>query len=130
MKKPARDPKGSASFPVPLYGGRVLLCLAREAYNKASVQLDAGECKGIDACSGLSNRHAENGNKSVYLIGVFDGKQSTMVHELVHTTFAVLAHAEVPISRRNDEAFAYLMDTLFSDSLAALRKIKRTLKPA
>ena len=123
-KKPHRDPPGTATFPVPVYSGRVLFCLSEKAWGDAYKGLTGLEEKHGNNY-GLSTRIADDKQRSVYLVGVFDNGQSTLVHELVHTTFAILSHSGVPITRRNDEAFAYLMDSLYSGCLDAWKNIRR-----
>lgn len=46
-------------------------------------------------------------------IAVYDGKLSTLAHELVHATGFILAHAGVRASFDNDETQAYLTQWLF-----------------
>ncbi len=89
MKK-AVNPSGSVTFPVPVYGGRILLCLTRKAYKTAQKALDIKEeyeSTDLATIRGLSSRHAELDQRSVYLIGYFDNTPPTRIHELAHTTF-------------------------------------------
>ena len=123
MKKPV-NPKGSVTFPVHVYSGRVLLCLTTKAYTEAHKALDTNdEHELIDVATirGISGRMSELDHKSVYLVGYFDRKPPTLVHELLHTTFQILQHAGVPISAENDEAIAYLLDSLHESALSAMK---------
>ena len=114
---------------MPVYSGRVVLCVTRDAWQRTQRQIDDSEYKNIAGVHGLSTRlYDTDKDESVYLIGVFDGRDRTLVHELAHTCFEMLTYSGVPISRRNDEAFAYLMDSLYGlvmDAAKRLRKRKR-----
>ena len=116
---------GSESFPIPVYGGRVIICITREAHDREHEALDGGKYKQANQVRGVCSFHTEKDNRAVYLLGVFEETQQTLVHELVHLVFGVLSHASVPITRRNDEAFAYLMDTLFKESTDAIKRIRK-----
>jgi len=124
MKKPV-NPKGSVTFPVGVYSGRVLLCLTRKAYAEAHKVLDPKEeheAVDLDTVRGMSSRHEEMDHKSVYLVAYFDRKPPTLVHELLHTTVHILSHAGVPITAENDEALAYLLDSLYESALSAMNR--------
>jgi len=128
MRKMPPAPDGAATFPVPLYGGRILLCITRDSYAEALEQLKDDPYDHIKEVSGVSSKHAELDSRAVYLVGVFEGGQKTLVHELAHTTFSILAHSSVPVNARNDEAFAYLMDSLFALCVDAMKEIRRRRK--
>lgn len=113
-----------ASFDVPIYGGRVVLCLEREEYDRAHRKLEGESYKYLDEVQGVSSKHASPG-RTVYLVGVFKGGAQTLVHELVHTAFSILAHANVPVTKRNDEAYAYLVDHLYAKSIPIMRKARK-----
>lgn len=51
---------------------------------------------------------------SIHLVGIFDGRRSTLVHELAHASFRILDRVgiETPADSKN-EAFCYLLDTLY-----------------
>ena len=124
MKKPV-NPKGSVTFPVHVYGGRVLLCLTHKAYEAAHKVLDPKEeteTYDLATVRGLSSRFSEMDHKSVYLIGYFDRKSPTLIHELAHTAFYIMSHAGVPISGENDEVFCYLLDSLYEAALLAMKR--------
>lgn len=124
MTSAAKDPKGSITFPVPLFPGRVLICQTRNAYQIAHKQLYGHEYEDVEGVRGLSSKAIYN-RKVVYLVGVFDRCDSTLVHELLHTSMSVLKYAGVPISKKNDEVLAYLMDSLFEASKTAMKKVRR-----
>ena len=124
MKKPV-NPKGSVTFPVHVYSGRVLLCLTHKAYAIAHKALDPNdEHESVDLATirGISGRYSEMDHKSVYLVGYFDRKPPTLIHELLHTTVQILQHAGVPITAENDEALAYLLDFLYESALSAMNR--------
>lgn len=112
-------------FPVPIYGGRVMLCIKRDAYDRAHTSLEASPYKHTKDVRGVTSRHVDGDNKAVYLIGVFEDTQQTLVHELAHATFYILSHAGVPVTPKNDEAFAYLIDALFGECQKAIKRLRR-----
>lgn len=49
-----------------------------------------------------------------FMVGVFDGRNSTLVHELAHCCFFLLEHVGVPVKRgQANESFCYLLDHLY-----------------
>ncbi len=120
-----RDPIGSATFRVPLYGGRVLICPTREAYSRALELLDGDPDPCTKEYVGVLLELSEGRKpvRKVYLLGWFDQNVGTLIHELSHLTFRVLRHAAVGISQTNDEAYAYLMDALYMKATKAARRI-------
>jgi hypothetical protein len=125
MPRPKKDPDGSATFKVPLYGGRVLVCCTRDIYSLALESLDGDPDPCLKEYSGVMQEMAEGRKtvRKVWLIGWFDKNLGTLIHELSHTTFRVLRYAQVGISQTNDEAYAYLMDALFTGALKAARRV-------
>lgn len=117
-------------FCIPVYTGRAVLCLTRDAYIKARKQFEEfGPERDLKATYGLFvPLRDEKKNERVYLIGWFDRKPATLVHELAHMTFEILTYSGVPISKRNDEAFAYLIDALFAASIDASKRVRRGRK--
>jgi hypothetical protein len=109
------------SFTVPIYSGTVCVYTSREEYSAAWKELEGDAVEDVDEMDGVSSRHSDKKKSSVYLIGVFDGDEGTLVHELVHTVFEMLSHAGIPISKRNDEVFAYLMAALYREALQAMK---------
>lgn len=116
------------SFPVPLYSGRVLICVTRDAYNRAHKKYLGSEDKHLSGVFGTSRRGSDKDKNSVYLVGVFEGGDTTLVHELVHVTFSILSHSGVPISVKHDEAFAYLMDSLYTAAMPAVQRLRKKRK--
>ena len=61
-----RDPRGTTSFTVPVYGGRVLLCKNRAVYNKALKQIGVDEDDELHAYKGISQRVTDVQQHSIY----------------------------------------------------------------
>ena len=58
---------------------------------------------------------------SFFMVGVFDGASGTLVHELAHATFFILAHVGVPVKEgKPNEAFCYLLDSMYDDLMPHL----------
>lgn len=122
--KPLKALPGSKIFNVPLYGWPVVFCTSRAAYTRYIELLD-GEVYEVDGFRGVSHHVKDKRSKSHFMVGWFDSAPSTLIHELTHTTFAVLAHAEVKFDADNHEAFAYLMDALYTESMRVAKALRK-----
>lgn len=123
------------TFRVPAYSGRVVLCMTQAAYKRVRKSLDThcpdSEFRDLERTKGVHVRvFDEKKDESVYVCGWFDRNPSTLVHELAHMTFDVLTYSGVPISKRNDEAFAYLIDRLFSESARVTKGARKGWRKA
>ena len=59
-------------------------------------------------------RHT-GGGKDIYLLGVFDGRVSTLAHEAAHIVFDICRTVGVEIEAgRANETFCYLLDAIVS----------------
>lgn len=127
MSKRRCNPPDSATYRVPLYGGRMLLCFTREAYQSALEELDGEPDPQLKEYVGVLTEQSEGKKpvRKVWLLGWFDKNLGTLIHELSHTTFRVLRHAGVGISQTNDEAYAYLMDALYMGATKAARRVDK-----
>lgn len=116
-----------ATFKMPVYSGRVIVCLTRPAFKKIRQEADGyEEGAELEHTYGVQVRTRDKKkNESVYIIGWFDKKLSTLVHELAHLTFDVLTYSGVRVSKSNDEAFAYLIDALLDETLSASKVASR-----
>jgi hypothetical protein len=100
-------------FIVPIYGGRVALVKSLKVW-KQCVDYLAGPGKEMPTGCGGAHQHFTAPGSSVYLVGVFDGRKSTLVHELAHCTFSVMDHVGIPTPPdEKNEAYCYLLDALF-----------------
>lgn len=59
-----------------------------------------------------------NGTAYIYVWVELNAPLSTLAHELIHATMAILAGSGVPVSPTKDETFAYLFAHLFDAYLA------------
>lgn len=82
----------------------------RDAYTLARASYTSTPCDVSEICGIASD--FENG--TVHLVGVFDGRLPTLVHEIAHVVIKVFAYVNVPIRPDCSEAFTYLLDDLFS----------------
>jgi hypothetical protein len=108
-------PKPDKRFLVPLFGGEVNVFRNKDKMNKAHLALGLEE---IDFTGnvGIARNLSHTGTGEVlYLVGWFDEKQTTLVHELAHLTFYVLGNAGVPVENNGaaNETYCYLLDNLF-----------------
>lgn len=109
-------------FHIPVYGGRIFFCRDAKAWNQCQKHMgsaDTTDGKVSGLCGELIN--SESG-EVVYLIGWFAGGGATLVHELAHVTFFILDRAGVPVEPGGDnEAYAYLLDTLYTEAISTLK---------
>ncbi len=126
------DPRDSATFRVPLYGGRVLVCFTRDAFQDALEKFGEAPDAHLKEYSGVLQETFEGKktHRRVWLLGWFDKDVGTLIHELAHTTFRVLRHADVGISQTNDEAYAYLQDALYTKCIRAAKRIEQKARNA
>lgn len=109
-------PKPFKEFGVPLYFGHVYIFDSKEKLRQAEEYLTK---KPADLPSSLGcAKHLESTKgEHLFLVGVFNGETSTLVHELAHITFFILSTAGVPLEEKGtNEAYCYLLDALFDRS--------------
>lgn len=106
-----------ASVAVPLFSGQVYVTTSRADFEAAARCLgDCGEelQEAIWGALGLTSSYAhQETGEPLHLVGVFDGKPRTLVHELAHVTFDVLDRVGQETDRGGRETFCYLQDYLF-----------------
>lgn len=59
---------------------------------------------------------------SFHIVGVFDGEESTLVHELSHVTIKVMHHIGTEINDQTCEPFCYLLEDLFLQCIGSLKE--------
>lgn len=102
------------AFPIPIYAGKVLLCVTRDEWSSVAVAYD-GDPE-TDGCKGLAIRYLNEEGRT-YTIGVFDGAADTFLHELDHTTFHILGDVGIPLEDGGaNEAHTYLLSWLFRET--------------
>ncbi|HEX8894449.1 MAG TPA: hypothetical protein VF783_14055 [Terriglobales bacterium] len=95
------------AFPIPIYAGKLLLCVTRDEWSSVAAVYDSDP--DTEGCKGLAIRHL-NAEGRTYVIGVFDGAVDTFVHELAHTVFHLLGDVGIPVeSGEANEAFTYML---------------------
>lgn len=108
MPKPAW-PKPVADFYVPLYGGRVCLFTSPDKYSKALEFLQ--QAPGKPRVAGCA-RWLRRDDEDMYMVGWFDGKPSTLVHEAGHVALYIAEHVGIKPAASGGEPFCYLLDNL------------------
>lgn len=107
-------PKPTKEFDVPVYSGRIYLYRTPEKYNQALEYLKEKPRDLITSAGTAMHLTNNKTGKSIFLVGWFNRELATLVHECGHLTFAILLHAGVDVKEGNNEAYCYLLDTLFS----------------
>lgn len=98
---------------VPLFkSGNIYICVTLDEWEAAHNELGA-EPKMLGR-SGAANTFRElNGGQDIYLIGAFDGKPSTLAHEVAHIVFDICHFVGIEVeSGKANETFCYLLDTI------------------
>lgn len=104
--------KAPHSFPIPLFGGQLVVCRSRAEWRYAMLHFGADD--GSDSMAGLATsfRRQQDGCRS-YVVGVFDGSVGTLSHELGHAIFYLLGDVGVEVTAgRTNETFCYLLGNL------------------
>jgi hypothetical protein len=101
-------------FPIPVFGGKLLLCLTREEWAAVAIMYDSDP--DTDGCKGLSIQYRTPEEGRIYCIGIFDGAVDTFVHELDHAVFHVLGDVGIPLEDGGaNEAHTYLLGWLMKE---------------
>jgi len=87
------------------FGVLVKLVTARDTFEAYS-----GHNERIAGAAGLCERLREGG----ILIGVFDGRAETLVHECVHAAMMILTRAGIDARNDSGEVLAHLTHWMFS----------------
>lgn len=98
-------------FKLPLFSGHsVYLCVNKEEWEAAHLSLGV-EAKMLDRKGTANSFQSLSGQDDVHLLGVFDGKTSTLAHEAAHIVFDIchLIGVDVQAGKAN-ETFCYLLD--------------------
>lgn len=109
-RKPKTTPKWVhiPYFPIPLYGGKLILCCTRDEWSSIAAVYDGDP--DTENCKGLSIQYVTPEEGRIYVIGIFDGAVDTFVHELDHAAFHLLGDVGVPVEDgAANEAHAYLL---------------------
>jgi hypothetical protein len=110
-------------FPIPVFGGKLLLCCTREEWASIAYAYDGDP--DTENCKGLAIRYL-NSEGRTYVIGVFDGAVDTFVHELAHTVFHLLGDVGIPLEDgAANEAFTYTQAWLMKEVFPAFQAATR-----
>lgn len=115
--------KGVKAFRIPIYTGWVYMVSDPKVMAKINLALGLEHHTDV----GGSARHVRDNNTgtSCFLIGVYDGKLSTFVHELAHITFMILEWVNVPVpDGKANEAYCYLYGAMFELSKSFYKGLK------
>lgn len=104
------------------YGQHIYVTTSRKEWRKLVRYLtdtvDELPCNGC-----FTNLVSEKNGSHAFIMGWFNGEYSTLVHECVHATFAVLHAVGIECSAGDNEAFAYLHGDMWT-SIAKMIGIK------
>lgn len=105
-----------AKIKVPLFGGEIWLCKSDKEF--AEAHKDSGlSLTAVPGCSGVTVFLGES-FAPICIVGIFNGKFSTIAHEMSHACFRILSSMGVELDAGGgNETFCYLLDHLVSKSL-------------
>lgn len=100
-------------FCIDVFGYGIYIVFDIKAFNKIDKYFLGDSHKYLELKNGATRSYyLENGQRSV--IGIFDNKIQTMVHESVHIALFILHHINHSITEF-DEILPYLTDTIFNE---------------
>lgn len=101
------------SLLVPLFRcGRVYLFTDRQMLAEATTALGV-EMDDLDGSEGVSQQIEGQEGEYAFILGVFDRKLTTLVHELSHVTFNIMARVGVTVDAQDpNETFCYMLEEL------------------
>ncbi len=105
---------------VPLFrSGAVYICRTVEQWTQAHEALGA-EPKMMGRAGAANTFRHLSGGQDVYLLGIFDGRSSTLAHEAAHIVFDICHSVGVEVEGgKANEPFCYLLDAIvgFADQI-------------
>ena len=100
---------------IPLFNsGRLYLCLNTEDWKESHLELGV-EPQFLDRRGAANTFRHTGGGKDIYLLGVFDGRVSTLAHEAAHIVFDICRSVGIEVEAgKANETFCYLLDAIVS----------------
>ena len=120
MSKPKWPKKYCKIVKIHLYGSSIYAFNSRKGFEKAAAYMNVDVSHyGTDGIS-LPLEDKKDGS-SIYILGIFDGKLDTLVHECAHITHFVAQKTGWDSSAGNGEPYCYLIGHIF-------KKLERFVK--
>lgn len=94
---------------------------AREFITAHSPDGEADAADATDRCRGVCYIVTDKEGQDHRLMCVFDGKETTAVHEAVHMAWRTLRHCGVKFSMANDEPLALLTEWLAGEMIRRMK---------
>lgn len=119
----AKWPKLPRYF-IPLFhSANIYLCVTKEEWQQALSNLGAGP-HDLSFSNGRTMHFSDDETgENMYLIGVFDGSVSTLVHECAHATFYCCHDVGISVeTEKANETYCYLLDRMFSHFLPYIKQ--------
>ena len=119
------------SISIPLYGGEV-----RFFTSESRLRIDYEAMNGNDFKVGMSGcaiqfKPDDPVKERIWLVGVFDGTQRTLAHEMAHVALNICQNVGIDPQSSGGEPFCYLLDALvgaFEEKVARVAKKDSTKK--
>lgn len=119
MKKPKRTLR-EIFIPLEIFNSQVVVLIGHtqnEVLDWIKKNIDKPEHKSL-ALEAMTNIPNNVRGRTVLLSGggsiiwIIEQKNSTIVHELFHSTYHILKNREIPLSEDTEEVYAYLLEYL------------------
>lgn len=101
------------------YPTRIWFTQDKDEFNRKTLKL-IGDTGAEDNYTGCCAWNSQTGE---IVIGVFDSKLTTLVHELGHAMLMVFAYVCMPVNFDTEEAYCYLLESLFGQCCSQLTKV-------
>lgn len=119
----AKWPKLPRYF-VPLFNSaNIYLCRNKDEFRAAMSNIGTS-ADGIEMLNGICRHFVnEEAQENIYIIGVFNGSVSTLVHECAHAAFFCCNDVGVQVETgKANETYCYMLDRMFSHFLPYIQE--------
>lgn len=117
-------PKNAIGTKLAMFESTIVLIRSQKEWNAATSFLTGKPLNALDptrlatdAFCGLSTYYGKSDRKeTIFMLGVFDGRKRTFVHELGHIVFDICAYYNIPTEKgQANEVFCYLIEHLYAE---------------
>lgn len=109
-------PKSCKRYHLSLYGCTIYFINNKKDYLQALSYLHGKEepITEVQTSSGKAVQMESEDGAQIFIIGVFDDKTTTLVHEAAHVAIFISEHVGFKAEDGNSEPFAYLIEDIYA----------------
>lgn len=104
-------------FNVPLFGDLVTICHDKAEWDDRRMALNP-DAEPWGPCAGAVSTVTQPNGQTEYLVGVFDGDPSTLIHELTHASLFIVQRHGIEPAGDNGEVLCRVMEALWQGATA------------